>query len=74
MIFYSIIPHEAVFTGDDEHAEAQMPITINGVQLIVQPYSDQEWQVVRLISSNPSDFLNEKYQPGQLISLKPFFQ
>ena len=73
MIMYTLMPPELVFPASDDDFAKQTVVNINGVKVVIQPHSQHQWQIVRLLSSNPSDFLNEKFQPGQLIDIKPFF-
>ncbi len=74
MILYTVVPQEAIFTSeDDEKTSGDMVVAINNLQLVVRPQEDK-WEVIRLISSDPNDYLNDQYRPGQLLSLKPSIQ
>lgn len=74
MILHTMMPHEQVFPTNEEAFAKQKVIEAHGVQLVVQPYSNDQWQIVRLLSSDPNDYLNGKYAPGQLIAMKPLLE
>lgn len=77
MILYTVLPDESVMEDEnefDEYLNSQRFIEYDGRHLIIEPISEQEWKIVRLISSNPQDYLNEHFQPGKAIPIKPQFQ
>jgi hypothetical protein len=73
MILYSIMPPEAVLEGYDsfkpEYLELDHP---GGGKMVVEPLSLTEGRLVRLISPRSADYLCPEYQPGTVISFKPF--
>ncbi len=73
MILYTVIPHEDIFLQSEQESNKVMTVAINNVQLVVQQRNDK-WEIVRLLSSDPNDYLNARFQPGQLLSFKPFVQ
>lgn len=74
MILYTVVPPETIFSSeDDEKTNGEMVVAIHNFQLVVRPKEDK-WEVVRLLSTDPNDYLNDQYQPGQLLSLKPSIQ
>lgn len=74
MILYTILPDEAVLEGEEaEQFEKQRFIELDGRQLLIEPSGESEWKIVRLISSDPQDYLNERYQPGTIVPMKPQF-
>lgn len=70
-MLYTILPEEMIFPN--EQSKEQESIEIDGGFLIVEKTHETEYKVVRLVSSNPSHYLNENYAPGRLIQLKPQF-
>jgi hypothetical protein len=68
MILYTTVPQEMIFPQEDTSSK-QMVIDINEGHLVVEQVSDGEFRVVRLISSDPSAYLNDNYTPGKMISL-----
>ncbi|HEX6923526.1 MAG TPA: YlzJ-like family protein [Bacillales bacterium] len=74
MILYTVLPDQAVLSGEDEieeHAKKQRYIEIGGRQVLIETVSDTECKIIRLISSDPQDYLNSRYQPGNIVSMKP---
>lgn len=71
MILYTPIPSEMIFPEDDSHFAKQQTVEIDGGLLVVEPTSTDEYKIVRLISSDPSLYLNQKYYPGQMIKATP---
>lgn len=73
MILHTIVPYEQIFHTNDHNPGNEMTVFVNNVQLVVRRQDDQ-WQITRLISTNPNDYLDKRYQPGQYISFKPIVQ
>lgn len=73
MIHYTILPMDLIFEEEEDIPE-QKVIEMDGVSLIVEPTSETEYKVVQLLSTDPQHFLNNNYQPGQMIALKPTFE
>lgn len=71
MILHTIVPYEQIFQpNEDDQRANEMTVFVNNVQLVVRKQNEQ-WQITRLISTNPNDYLDKRYQPGQFISFKP---
>ncbi|MHC8521833.1 YlzJ-like family protein [Rossellomorea sp. H39__3] len=66
MILYTIIPQEAVFATDPEVYASQMMIDYEGVPLMVQK-EEQNYRVLRVMSSDPSHFLDSRFSPGMIL-------
>lgn len=71
MIHHTLLPMESVFDGWDQPRSAPREVVINGVTMLVEPVNESEARIVRLISSNPQDFLNPSLQPGMTIAFGP---
>ncbi|MGV3488307.1 MAG: YlzJ-like family protein [Tuberibacillus sp.] len=74
MLLYTLIPMEQIFGEDEEEGKKRRKrktMDIGGVTLEVEQSSDSEYEIVKLISSNPADFLDSRYQPGSKITMKP---
>ncbi len=72
MILYSIIPAEEVFKENTEVKEASLTQEIDymGEKVIVSSLSNNSYEVRRLISTNPSAYLNPRFAPGAVIEAK----
>jgi len=68
MILYTMMPHELIFPSEPEVESRQKMITYQGVPLIVEQMDQENFQVIRIMSTNPQDYLNEQICPGMKIS------
>lgn len=71
MILYTMMPHEYIFPTDHEMFLSQKVIPCESGQLIVEQVNPNQYRIVRLISSNAHDYLNDKYTPGTIIQASP---
>lgn len=69
MILYTTVPQELIFPQDESQFTKQINIDIKEGQLVIEAMENQQFRVVRLISSDPMAYLNENYTPGKMISL-----
>lgn len=71
-MYYTIVPIEWLLEDEEEeHTKTERrEVMVNGVRLIVERTKDT-YKIVQLISSDPSHYLNEAYQPGRTLSLRP---
>jgi hypothetical protein len=68
MILYTMMPQELIFPVQ-EHNEAQtMLVTYQGVPLMVERTEEQDYRVVRVVSTDPQHYLNNQISPGTKIS------
>jgi hypothetical protein len=68
MILYTMMPHELVFPYEADEFSQQMTVTYQGVPLLVQQTDQQNFQVIRILSSDPQHYLDERISPGAKIS------
>lgn len=71
MTIYSVMPIEAVMEGFDEHRPHYVEMVVDGIRMQVEPTSDQSARIVRLISTNPYDYLRTDCAPGMEIAFEP---
>lgn len=75
MIHYTILPIESVMEGMEEvEKSTTFEVVMNGVTMQVRAVNPHQAMIVRLLSSNPQDFLNPQYSPGRMIEFQPTFQ
>ncbi|MTH51770.1 ribonuclease [Bacillus mangrovi] len=67
MILYTTMPHELIFEGTEKDAPKERMAVVNGVEMIVRPFDDATYEVVRVLSSNPNHYLQDDCMPGQKI-------
>ncbi len=68
MGLWTIIPAEVIFNNwpiaPTEYAE----INYAGTMLITENISPGQYRIVRIMSTNPQDFLRPELQPGMVLS------
>ncbi|MED3552131.1 YlzJ-like family protein [Cytobacillus praedii] len=69
MILYTSMPHELVFPTEAAEFSKQKVVTYNGIPLLVEMDGGQDCTVVRVMSSDPTHFMDDKYTPGTKITL-----
>ncbi|CAH0153043.1 MULTISPECIES: YlzJ-like family protein [Priestia] len=69
MILYTMMPQELIFQQSYQQEQSQPKlINHNGIPVIVEENEQKQQQIVRILSTNPQDYLNENYYPGQILS------
>lgn len=68
MILYTMMPHELVFPPASQEFSQQKMITYKGIPILVVETEDRQYQVVRVMSSDPQHFLDSDCSPGAKIS------
>ena len=69
MILYTTMPQELIFPTDEAVFQKQTIVDVKGVSVLVNEERPGEHYVVRILSSNPADYLNEQLYPGQKITM-----
>lgn len=71
MILYTIIPLETVLDGSVSYTPLYSELALkNGGTLLVEKHGPNSARVVRLISSNPLDYLDPHLLPGKIVDFK----
>lgn len=65
-MIYSIVPHEEIW---DDEVLVEQNVTVDGCAMQVQPVDATNGIVTRVLSTEPQDFLNLRFQPGSLVPL-----
>jgi len=72
MVLYTTMPLETVLEGFDQVQRRYLELEVDGgVRLLVEQTGANEGRIVRLISTDPQDYLQECYQPGRSIKFIP---
>ena len=67
MTLWTVMPPEAIFPA--EHPEpAYEEAEFSGVKMLVEKISPEQCRIVRLLSTNPQDYLRSELQPGSTFS------
>jgi len=72
-ILYTPLPLELVLDGIDKEGPQYQEIEVAGAKLMVEQTGISQGRVVRLLSTDPRDYLLEQYQPGTEIRFMPYF-
>jgi len=73
MVLYTIVSLETIFEETmmaeflNSAGTEEFEIDLSGKKLVVQLLSSGQLQINRLISTNPSDYLNPDWQPGSIL-------
>jgi hypothetical protein len=74
MTIHSIMPMEVIFAGADQQTYDYIEITFEGIPMLVERVALNQAKIVRLLSCQPNDYLNEAYKPGAFIYFHSAFQ
>ncbi len=66
MLIWTIIPEDLVFAGI-ENVKSGREVMYCGRRLLVSPMPEGKMCIMRVISSNPRDFMDPRFQPGTVI-------
>lgn len=69
MILYTMMPHELVFASEEEEYSKQRIVDFQGVPVLVETVAGDSARILRVMSSDPQHYLDERYTPGTKISL-----
>lgn len=67
-MMYTIIPQEEIW-NEDITSTVEQNVTVDGCVMQVQPVDAANGVVTRILSTDPQDFLNLRFQPGSLVPL-----
>lgn len=71
MILYTTMPQELVFEEKPAAQQKEKIVQVNGVSLLVEQVTPSQCRIVQLLSTDPNQFLNSAFNPGQVIEMKP---
>lgn len=64
--FWTIAAEETLFASEAAPASYR-EITCSGISLIVEDIAEDQCKVVRVLSTNPADYLIHSLQPGAIL-------
>ncbi|WP_456271493.1 YlzJ-like family protein [Bacillus sp. AK031] len=68
MILHTTVPQELIFPPGQDAFTQQMMVEWQGIPLLVEQ-SQQQYRVVRVMSSDPAHYLNDDICPGQYLQM-----
>lgn len=69
MILYTIMPQEMIFQTEAEEFGKQKMVSYDGIPMLVEMTAGHQCRILRIMSSDPSHYMNERYTPGSMITL-----
>jgi len=69
MIFYTITPVDELFDEMFSTERQIVEIQRGSLQMQVEPVGGTHGRIVRLLSTEPEDYLQPAWQPGMLVNL-----
>lgn len=70
-VLYTPLAPEVVLAGMDGETSPYQELEVGGVKMLVEQAGPNQCRVVRLLSTNPRDFLRAEFQPGMMVNLVP---
>jgi hypothetical protein len=67
MILYTPLSQEEIFYNEEEAKVKRTVVSHEGKMFYVDKYSNGEYRLAQLLSSNPNDYLSESFRPGSLL-------
>ncbi|MCL6574426.1 MAG: YlzJ-like family protein [Bacillus sp. (in: Bacteria)] len=68
MILYTMMPNELIFPYEAEDVSKQQIVNFQGIPILIELTDQQDFQVIRILSSDPQHFMDERICPGAKIS------
>lgn len=72
MVLWTVVPLEMVFPTEVSNAKYEQ-IQHLGVQMEVEKISDNQCRIVRILSTNPQDYLRSEIQPGTVLTYRNLY-
>lgn len=69
MMLYTMMPEELIFPTMEQEYSKHKVVAINGVSLLVNEAEQGEYSIVRVMSTDPTHFLDNRFSPGQKITM-----
>lgn len=76
MIIWSVIPYEDIFSESSQNIQANNDveeINYSNCRVLAKCLNKNEYQIVRLITTDPQDYLNEELEPGRMLFCRKEF-
>lgn len=70
MILYTMMPQELIYPCDESEFGKHSEVVFNGIPLMVEKTEDNQYRVVRVMSTDPAHFLDSRCIPGANISIQ----
>ncbi|MFY9371621.1 MAG: YlzJ-like family protein [bacterium] len=71
MILYTTMPLENVYQGLEDMRPSYLEVEMAGTMVVVEPIGLNQGRIVRILSTDPQDYLHPGLQPGRIINFVP---
>jgi hypothetical protein len=68
MILYTLTPPEMIYPNENQEVNQQKMYYLDGIPLLVENDMEGVYRVVRVMSSDPAHYLDDRCTPGAKIS------
>ncbi|WP_338452105.1 YlzJ-like family protein [Niallia oryzisoli] len=72
MILYTTMPQELIYQTKETEFEQQKVINYEGIPLLVEMNENHDYRVLRVMSSDPSHYMDDRFCPGMILSNKKY--
>lgn len=70
MLLYTPIPIDLILQNDmGDDAFIFQEVEYNGIKMQVQSLQNNKFKIIRLLSTDPQDYMRVDIQPGEIITL-----
>ncbi|WP_094607547.1 hypothetical protein SPSIL_023740 [Sporomusa silvacetica DSM 10669] len=69
MVLWTVMPMEIILS--QEYQPNYEEIEYAGTKMMVEKTANNEYRVVRILSTDPQDYLRNDIQPGAVLSYEP---
>ncbi|HEY3423166.1 MAG TPA: YlzJ-like family protein [Negativicutes bacterium] len=74
MILWTVMPLEAVMGNVDNAAPPYEEMQYAGMKIVIEKIDSAQCRIVRLMTTDPQDYLRPELQPGTVLTYKPVFE
>jgi hypothetical protein len=67
LALYTIVPLEEVLSEEETVTGRPFEMTMGGKRLLVAPEGPGQGRIMQLLSTDPADFLDPRWHPGNMI-------
>lgn len=74
MTLWTIVPEEVIFGLQNQDPATYEELECAGQRVMAEKLAQNQYRVVRLLTTNPTDYLHDNLQPGTVITFKPVIE
>lgn len=70
-LLYTPMPLEVVLAGNEQFNPLYEEVSIRGKKVLVEKKGSTHASIVRVISTNPADYMDPSLSPGSIVTFDP---